>query len=199
MGARGLGAWPALNLARSWSVNGCQPILEHASTRDGRGASMAGWVQDCCSALTVQLMLAPRIGVFPCPTRSVRSAIGSLVPGLLLSCSSYMGVCVVALTLAPGVLCQAMPRWMSAFGRGMEVAVSQHIHGMDERGRCFTAVLSTLWLSRLVLNEPGLAMPGITDARDVHGRCWSRRTNVCRTTTDNPYVVELCMGMKIVL
>ncbi len=23
----------------------CQPILEHASSRDGRGASMAGWTQ----------------------------------------------------------------------------------------------------------------------------------------------------------
>jgi len=73
------------------------------------------------------------------------------------------------------------------------------LHGMDERGRCFTAVLSTLWLSHLVLNEPGLAMPGITDARDVHGRCWFRRTNVCRTTTGNSYVVELCMCMKDVL
>jgi len=36
------------------------------------------------------------------------------------------GVCVVALTLAPGVLCQAMPRWMSAFGHEMTLAVSQH-------------------------------------------------------------------------
>jgi hypothetical protein len=65
------------------------------------------------------------------------------------------------LAVASGVLSKAVPRFMVMDG----VAVPQQ--SCQLHGRAV-----------LCVNEPGLAVPGITHAEEAHGGCWHQRNNV---------------------